>query len=720
MPVEWNGHIVLPLNTEIRGTLARVRGIGMGFSRETALLDFNFDTMIVPGGQPEPLSGQIVAVDNSRETVDVKGVIHGIRPTASPSKTLSGFAVSAAGLDPMSQMFAASASLSAFRIPEGEIIFPAGTELTFRIHVPLSVSQTFPGPAAFLKNNEQAQAMTELVRPLPFRTTTDKPVMPSDLISALYVGEKASIMRAFDAAGWVPSDPLSTQSKYGVMRSVIENQGYKEGPVSTLLLAGKPPDLVYSKTLDTFFARHHLRIYAQPGSFDGEPIWSSTATHDSGIGISKASKSLIHLIDENIDEERSKVVNDLLLTGCVDGVSYIDRPWVPRDAKNATGDSLLTDGRIAIVRINECADPQRADVPDNSLPKVKSKAPVAERIERDTVLYFRDDFFRGNIAYQGYSGISLLVKKAHKPPAEEQPAQKTVNVGGENYVVVSRPAVHMPKGGPRDASSIEPTFTLPGTPRSYATRLDYSISAGYSRFNQPQYSIQTIYLTTPGIPPPLGVNEQIAELTQLHTGWNIAPRVTLNSWRYVSNEFGYTYNSAALTITGKSSDPEFQSTYDYFDGQLRQFTYNALFHLRPNGKRFRPYAAVGPSFQLLRLTDSQPAKNSLLKFTIKDVGIIVGAYEFGSKPPLEGGGIFQFGLQYGGGFKYQVTPRFFIRSDFRETLSPQPDYWTKSYPTIKSFGETEGGGLFAFTIGPLINSGPLQHQMFTSGFGISF
>lgn len=60
----------------------------------------------------------------------------------------------------------------------------------------------------------------------------------------------------------------------------------------------------------------------------------------------------------------------------------------------------------------------------------------------------------------------------------------------------------------------------------------------------------------------------------------------------------------------------------------------------------------------------------------------MGAYQF-DWLPLEGGGIFHFGLQYGGGFKYQITSRFFLRTDYRETLSPQPDYWTKSYPTLR-------------------------------------
>ena len=126
-PVELDGQIVLPMSTELHGVIARVRRVGVGLSHETAQLDLQFDTLILPAGQPQPLAGRITAIDNSRETVDPEGVIHGIRATASTAKVLSGLAISAAALDPMSQLFAASASLSAFRIPESEIILPVGT-----------------------------------------------------------------------------------------------------------------------------------------------------------------------------------------------------------------------------------------------------------------------------------------------------------------------------------------------------------------------------------------------------------------------------------------------------------------------------------------------------------------------------------------------------------------------------------------------------------------
>ena len=332
---------------------------------------------------------------------------------------------------------------------------------------------------------------------------------------------------------------------------------------------------------------------------------------------------------------------------CVESVSYIDRPWVPRDAKNATGDTLITDGRLAVVRMNDCADPHRADVPDPSLKSVKQKAPPVERFGRNTVLYLRDDFGRGNIVYQGYSGIKTVWGMTHKPKNRTPGAPTMLNVGGEPYQVVSRPSQNMPSGGPRDATAIEPSFVLPGATRGYRTLLEFSISGGGSFFANDQFSNQGVILSSTS-PPPIVLPQEF--LIFLHGGYTIAPKATLNTWKYVSNEFGYTYNKAPQETAINTPSGPFPGVVRHVsdaNGQIRQFTYNALIQLRPNGKRLRPYAAIGPSFQLLRLTEAKPMINPLLKLAIKDLGLIVGAYQFGSKPPLEGGGIFQFGLQYG-------------------------------------------------------------------------
>ena len=73
------------------------------------------------------------------------------------------------------------------------------------------------------------------------------------------------------------------------------------------------------------------------------------------------------MIDEYIDNERSKVVNDLGFTGCVEAMDLVPRSWVPRDAHNSTGDRLRTDGAIAVLRLKDCSS-ARTTPTDNAVP----------------------------------------------------------------------------------------------------------------------------------------------------------------------------------------------------------------------------------------------------------------------------------------------------------------------------------------------------------------
>jgi hypothetical protein len=76
------------------------------------------------------------------------------------------------------------------------------------------------------------------------------------------------------------------------------------------------------------------------------------ATHDIGIDFSEADRTFIHRIDSQIDRERDKVVDDLLFTGRVQRFDLVERPAVPRQGRNATGDNLETDGRIAVLLLH--------------------------------------------------------------------------------------------------------------------------------------------------------------------------------------------------------------------------------------------------------------------------------------------------------------------------------------------------------------------------------
>ena len=183
----------------------------------------------------------------------------------------------------------------------------------------------------------------------PFQTRAQSPPKPSDITNIMYIGTQDRLSQAFAAAGWSQAAANDSMSKFETFKAIAESRGYKEAPVSVLLLENSPPDLVFEKGTNTFSQRHHLRVWRRPGNFRGLPIWVCAATHDTGIEVSPEDRTVIHKVDSQIDRERAKVVNDLLLTGMVKSLALVDRPAVPRESANATGDKLITDAKMAVI-----------------------------------------------------------------------------------------------------------------------------------------------------------------------------------------------------------------------------------------------------------------------------------------------------------------------------------------------------------------------------------
>src|SRR6185437_4073105 len=182
-------------------------------------------------------------------------------------------------------------------------------------------------------------------------------------------------------------------------KTVSGNTKYTQAPMSVLLLDEQPPLFALSKTTNTFASRHHLRIFLTTKTWDGKTVLTASSTQDIGIAFSKKQRTFIHVIDEHIDNERSKIVNDLVFTGCVSSLDMVNRPWVPRDAYNSTGDRLLTDGAAAVLMMNDCKDP-------HTTPTTPAPAPNrTQRATRDTSLTIRSDLYRGNFIYMGIEGI---------------------------------------------------------------------------------------------------------------------------------------------------------------------------------------------------------------------------------------------------------------------------------------------------------------------------
>lgn len=346
-PVMIDGGIVLSPGTKLSGKIKDPVPSAPPDQRASVRLEFDRITAI--GGQSAKLDAQVTAVDNARESVDDKGAISGIVA----SETLS--ARMDAGINKLSERYP---SLGGFlnaiktgvvQAANPDINFDRGTDFTLKLMKPLNWSDSGGGPGANVRAIQRADQLAGIVSREPFRTVALKPPDASDITNIMLLGTEDQVVEAFKEAGWTTAEARNERSTLETIRAIAEMRGYKEAPVSTLLLDGRPPDLVFQKQNDTFAQRHHIRIWQRPGTFNGRPIWVCAATHDTGITFSPESRTFTHAIDSNIDRERAKVVNDLLFTGTVRAIAIVDRPDIPANAFNATGDKLMTDGRMAVI-----------------------------------------------------------------------------------------------------------------------------------------------------------------------------------------------------------------------------------------------------------------------------------------------------------------------------------------------------------------------------------
>jgi len=190
---------------------------------------------------------------------------------------------------------------------------------------------------------------------LPTQQADQGPKHPSDLLNILFLGTHEQMNRAFHAAGWAGAQKHSLLTVYRMYHCMVQRTSYSAAPMGKLKLNGITSDAEYQKGLNTFSKRHHLRLWRYPES----DAWFSAATEDISYRFHRG--PLTHASDPHIDDERAKVVNDLAYTGCLDSAALIDRSWEVRADPDSA--AIQTDGKIAVVRLNDCFHPITMPMP---------------------------------------------------------------------------------------------------------------------------------------------------------------------------------------------------------------------------------------------------------------------------------------------------------------------------------------------------------------------
>jgi len=192
--------------------------------------------------------------------------------------------------------------------------------------------------------------LQQLVAASPMRTHTPNKTL-SDMTNLMFIGSQKEIMAAFGEARWFEADSLNAGSALKAVQATMRQSGYAGAPVSSLLMNERPPDLVFQKSLNTFAKRHHVRIWKLAKQYNGRDVWVGAATHDIATTSSRAKTKWSHRIDPHVDRERDWVETDLLFAGTAEGYVDVERPHAPRQASNATGDDIVTDGKMSVVQL---------------------------------------------------------------------------------------------------------------------------------------------------------------------------------------------------------------------------------------------------------------------------------------------------------------------------------------------------------------------------------
>lgn len=393
-PIVEGERVVVPAGTEIEGTVTKVSKLGFGIKNGRATLGVRFHTLHWGDGTSVPLETTLVQVDTARERVDDLGQVYGISSTITVSGALAIYAWRVVILEPVVGGAIWATKFLFAPAPDPEITFPRGTEMLLRVTnntwVPRPVSDS---AIRTLSVNEETDWQV-LMDALPTLRVQRKSGADGDRINVALAGEPEAIERAFKAAGWSESENRSAGSIAQTYYSIVERRGYSTAPMAPMHFNSDRPGMMFQKSLNTFARRHHLRLWQVGRNKAGVPLWVGSATEDTDIHFSKNSKRWTHAIDEEIDNERTKILSDLMFTGCVASAALVK-------VKPVHVPGVHTDGLVAVANVDSCMLPR-------PMPLAEPQQKQMSRFTRGFTALVRD-VVRSNPVTLGFTTV-------HVPP----------------------------------------------------------------------------------------------------------------------------------------------------------------------------------------------------------------------------------------------------------------------------------------------------------------
>jgi hypothetical protein len=175
--------------------------------------------------------------------------------------------------------------------------------------------------------------------------------IPGDPLNVAFVGSLEELHLALLESGWFPADPVTLKTSLRIAAGTIFHRTYVDAPVSKLVVWGRRQDLAFEQPVGKDpRRRHHVRFWrAESLDNNRRPLWIGAATFDTRVGLSHTkTPQITHHIDPEIDRERDKLVTDIMRSGNLSTIYWVDGFQEKLQGKNGGGDPYRTDGRLEV------------------------------------------------------------------------------------------------------------------------------------------------------------------------------------------------------------------------------------------------------------------------------------------------------------------------------------------------------------------------------------
>jgi hypothetical protein len=172
-----------------------------------------------------------------------------------------------------------------------------------------------------------------------------------DMVNFVVVGSADDLQSSLAAAMWMAADKSTEEAVLKAVLETYEKKDYTAMPMSTLYLFNRPQDYGYelAEAYSVVASRHHFRVWKAPFTWNGQTVWVGAGTHDVGFEKDQRNGKVTHKIDPAVDGERDNIGETLQKAGRVKELHYYLPSNPVQEAKNATGGSYHSDGRVIVI-----------------------------------------------------------------------------------------------------------------------------------------------------------------------------------------------------------------------------------------------------------------------------------------------------------------------------------------------------------------------------------